>query len=85
MLNASHIAIVLAALESPVVKYWKKITDQTFAGVYRANGFDLAMMVPYFLVLAVLAMYGLHRYWLVYNYYKHRRNVPGPPPARDDP
>src|SRR4029077_15212419 len=27
-----------------------------------------------------LASYGLHRYALVYNYFKHRRNVPGPPP-----
>ena len=25
-------------------------------------------------------MYGMHRYWLVYNFYKYRENVPGPPP-----
>jgi len=31
-------------------------------------------------VLFVLATYGLHRYWLVYDYYKYRRNIPGPTP-----
>jgi cellulose synthase/poly-beta-1,6-N-acetylglucosamine synthase-like glycosyltransferase len=81
VVNATQLAILLAAPESPLAKYWQKITDRTFAGLYRANGFDLAMMIPYFLVLAVLAIYGLHRYWLVYNYYKYRRNVPPAPPA----
>src|SRR2546427_6868805 len=38
------------------------------------------MMIPYFLVLMVLALYGLHRYWLVYDYYAYSKNVPGPPP-----
>jgi cellulose synthase/poly-beta-1,6-N-acetylglucosamine synthase-like glycosyltransferase len=37
-------------------------------------------MIPYFIVLFVLAIYGMHRYWLVYDYYKYARNVPGPPP-----
>ncbi len=84
MLSANHLAVLFAALESPIAKYWQKITDRTFAGLYHANGFDLAMMIPYFLVLAVLAVYGLHRYWLVYNFYKYRRNVPGPPPALEN-
>jgi cellulose synthase/poly-beta-1,6-N-acetylglucosamine synthase-like glycosyltransferase len=84
VLNANHLAVLFAVLQSPVTKYWKKITDRTFAGLYHVNGFDLAMVIPYFLVLAVLAVYGLHRYWLVYNYYKYRRNVPGPPPALEN-
>ena len=37
-------------------------------------------MLPYFFVMSILAMYGIHRYALVYNYFKHRKNVPGPPP-----
>ena len=55
--------------------------DPTFKGIYHVNGFDLAMMIPYFLVLFVLATYGLHRYWLVYDYYKYAQNTPGPPPS----
>src|ERR1017187_9097094 len=37
-------------------------------------------MIRYFVVLVILAAYGLHRYFLVYEYFKNRRNVPGPPP-----
>jgi cellulose synthase/poly-beta-1,6-N-acetylglucosamine synthase-like glycosyltransferase len=70
----------LAARLSSPSQYWHKLTDPTFRGIYHANAFDLAMMVPYFLVLFVLAIYGLHRYWLVYDYYKYAKNVPGPPP-----
>src|ERR1700720_1258354 len=71
---------LVAAHTSSLGQYWHKITDPTFKGIYHANGFDLAMMIPYFLVLFVLAAYGLHRYWLVYDYYVYSKNVPGPPP-----
>src|ERR1700736_694862 len=46
--------------------------DRTFQGLYHANGFDLALLIPYFIVLILLASYGLHRYILVYLYYKHK-------------
>ncbi len=46
--------------------------DTTFRGLYRANGFDIALLIPYFIVLIMLAAYGAHRYVLVYLYYKHR-------------
>jgi hypothetical protein len=72
---------LLAAHTASVQQYWHKITDRTFTGIYHANFFDLAMMVPYFIVLFVLAIYGMHRYWLVYDYYAYAKNVPGPPPA----
>ena len=64
--------------------YWSKLTDPNrnpFRGLYQLNAFDLAIMIPYFIVLVILAAYGLHRYWLVYAYFKNRHNVPGPPPA----
>jgi cellulose synthase/poly-beta-1,6-N-acetylglucosamine synthase-like glycosyltransferase len=69
------------AAQTSLGHYWQKITDRTFSGVYHANGFDLAMMIPYFIVLFILALYGLHRYWLVYDYYAYRKNVPAQPPA----
>jgi cellulose synthase/poly-beta-1,6-N-acetylglucosamine synthase-like glycosyltransferase len=70
----------LLAAQSSLGHYWHKITDRTFSGVYHANGFDLAMMIPYFIVLFILALYGLHRYWLVYDYYAYAKNVPAQPP-----
>jgi len=48
--------------------------DTTFRGLYHVNGFDLALLIPYFVVLILLAGYGAHRYILVYLYYKHRDN-----------
>lgn len=48
--------------------------DTTFKGIYHANAFDMALLIPYFIVLILLAFYGMHRYQLVYLYYKHRKN-----------
>jgi cellulose synthase/poly-beta-1,6-N-acetylglucosamine synthase-like glycosyltransferase len=48
--------------------------DTTFRGLYHANAFDMALLIPYFIVLILLAFYGMHRYQLVYLYYKHRKN-----------
>jgi cellulose synthase/poly-beta-1,6-N-acetylglucosamine synthase-like glycosyltransferase len=76
---ALHFAVFLAQ-QNALSHYWRKITDRTFTGVYHANSFDLAMMIPYFIVLFVLAVYGMHRYWLVYDYFKYAKNVPAAPP-----
>ena len=46
--------------------------DRTFQGLYHANAFDIGLLIPYFIVLILLASYGVHRYILVYLYYKHR-------------
>jgi cellulose synthase/poly-beta-1,6-N-acetylglucosamine synthase-like glycosyltransferase len=55
-------------------------TDQTFKGLYRWNGFDAALLLPYFAVMILLAIYGVHRYQLVYLYFKHRKNYKPEPP-----
>jgi len=76
----------MLAAHGPLSNYWSKLTDASrnpFRGLYQMNLFDLAVTLPYFAVLIVLASYGLHRYWLVYHYFKNRRNVPGPPPAME--
>ena len=70
----------LAAMQGPLSGVWQRLTDKTFRGLYQPNGFDLAIMLPYFAVLVVLAAYGSHRYWLVYNFFKHRHVNPGPLP-----
>jgi cellulose synthase/poly-beta-1,6-N-acetylglucosamine synthase-like glycosyltransferase len=71
----------LALLQwSPLTRYWHQVTDPTFRGLYQANTFDLAIMLPYFLVMVILSVYGIHRYTLVYNYFRNRKNVAPPPP-----
>ena len=56
--------------------------DKTFRGLYHANAFDMALLIPYFIVLILLAWYGLHRYILVYLYYRHRDKRTCDAPAR---
>jgi hypothetical protein len=58
--------------------------DKTFQGLYQVNAFDLALLIPYFIVLVILAAYGGHRYWMVYLYYKHKKNKTTEPPAHFD-
>src|SRR3979411_771216 len=58
--------------------------DKSFQGLYHANAFDLGLLIPYFVVLVLLASYGLHRYILVYLYYKHRDNRTTEPAALFD-
>src|SRR5918992_1925987 len=41
---------------------------------------ETLILVLYFFVLSILAIYGWHRYSLVYLYMKHRGNVPKPLP-----
>ena len=56
--------------------YWKThYLDQTFKGLYRWNGFDICLLIPYFVVMVILAFYGIHRYQLVWLYYKNRKNA----------
>src|SRR5581483_1763258 len=56
--------------------------DKTFQGLYHANAFDTALLIPYFIVLILLASYGVHRYILVYLYYKNRKNRTTEPAQR---
>jgi len=60
------------------------LTDTGFKGIYQVNGFDLALLIPYFVVLILLATYGIHRYVLVFLYYKNRKNKVQQPPGRFD-
>ena len=41
---------------------------------------DTLILVTYFFVLSILAIYGWHRYYLVYLYMKNKGNVPKPLP-----
>ena len=55
-------------------KQYAHLTDTTFKNIYQINGFDLALLIPYFIVLIILAAYGFHRYQLVWMYYRNRKN-----------
>ena len=78
-----RVAALASTADNPFSNYWRRNTDASlnpFRGLYAINGFDVAIMIPYFLVMTILAVYGIHRYALVYNYYKNRKRIAGPPP-----
>ncbi len=56
--------------------------DRTFQHLYEWNWFDCLLLVPYFLVMIVLAFYGVHRYQLVWLYYRHKQNATREPARR---
>jgi cellulose synthase/poly-beta-1,6-N-acetylglucosamine synthase-like glycosyltransferase len=80
----AHAGALLAAVQqSSSFKHYLKMqyADQTFRGLYHWNWFDLLLLLPYFAVMIVLAIYGVHRYTLCYLYFKHRKNY-NPNPIR---
>jgi len=54
----------------PTIDHWN--------GLYHLNSFDVFILVPYLTILSILAIYGIHRYHLVYLYLKHKNNVSKP-------
>src|ERR1700728_2692717 len=76
---------LLAALVAPkgIGQYIRQhFLDKTFQGLYHPNAFDTALLIPYFIVLVLLAAYGAHRYVLVYLYYKNKKNRTTEPASR---
>lgn len=69
----SQLALLLAS-RGVGVYIRQHFFDTTFRGLYQPNWFDLALLIPYFIILAFLASYGAHRYLLVYLYYKNKKN-----------
>ncbi len=68
-------AIAVVLIQRGLSQYIRQhFFDTTFKGLYHANAFDMALLIPYFVVLTLLASYGVHRYTLVYLYYKKKKN-----------
>src|SRR5436309_9443786 len=73
----------MAASQRGFLHYFRThYLDETFKGLYHPNGFDLLLLIPYFAVMVILASYGLHRYALVFMYYRNRKNHATEPPQK---
>ena len=57
------------------------LNDKTFAGIHRLDWFDWSLLIPYFATLAILSVYGLHRYDVIRTYFKYRKNATRDPRA----
>jgi cellulose synthase/poly-beta-1,6-N-acetylglucosamine synthase-like glycosyltransferase len=64
---------------NPIVHYFQQMfRKDPFRGLYQPNAFDLSILIPYFTILIILSVYGLHRYHLTYLYLKYRSRAPKP-------
>jgi cellulose synthase/poly-beta-1,6-N-acetylglucosamine synthase-like glycosyltransferase len=62
----------------------RALFDDTFSGIHQLSWFDWAILLPYFGILSLLSIYGLHRFETIRTYFKHRKNAMGEPAARFD-
>jgi len=72
--NLASFFALLQPHQNALVQFIRKQTNPTFKGLYQVNGFDLCLLIPYFVVLVILAGYGFHRYQLVWMYYRNKKN-----------
>src|SRR5260370_17553076 len=77
----SSIPIALLA-SSTVSRLTQGLFDDTFAGIHQLSWFDWALLIPYFGILAILSVYGLHRYDIIRTYFKHRKKTVTQPLSR---
>ncbi len=80
-LRRSWAAYLAFAPQNGLRHYLKTMLNDPFAKLpHPWNWFDAAMLLPYFAVMIVLALYGIHRYTMCYQYFKYRKNNnPNPP------
>src|SRR5438876_10930538 len=54
----------------PAIDHWNSL--------YKLTAFDIFILIPYLTILTVLAVYGIHRYHLVFLYLKHKDRTAHP-------
>src|SRR5213593_283004 len=54
----------------PAIDHWNNL--------YKLTAFDIFILIPYLTILTILAIYGLHRYHLVFLYLKHKDKTAHP-------
>ena len=76
------IHLYLAILEfpaNPILRFVLHVFRRDpFRGIYEPNAFDLSILIPYFTILIVLSIFGIHRYFLVFTYLRNKRKGPRP-------
>jgi cellulose synthase/poly-beta-1,6-N-acetylglucosamine synthase-like glycosyltransferase len=80
MLPVSSPALILTVGVLQQIR--RALFDNPFAGIHTLDWFDWAMLVPYFGLLFILSIYGVHRYEIIRTYFKYRKKLPTEPPTR---
>ncbi len=71
----------MSFLGSPASPYEKFLRSGNISYLYQMDTFDAVVVTAYFVILAILSFYGLHRYIMVFLYHKFRKNVAEPKAA----
>jgi len=74
--------IAFLAANAATTRIVRSLFDDTFSGIHQLGWFDWAILIPYFTILTVLSIYGLHRYETIRTYFKYRKRATGEPPKR---
>jgi len=82
MIPASPLPVSLLLAASTWQQIKRGLFDDTFAGIHQLGWFDWAMLIPYFGLLFILSLYGLHRFEVIRTYFKCRKKLPKEPAAR---
>ncbi|MCZ2078062.1 MAG: glycosyltransferase family 2 protein [Bryobacterales bacterium] len=53
----------------------RSLFDDSFAGIHQLEWFDWSLLIPYFLILSILSIYGVHRYEVIRTYLRHRTKL----------
>jgi cellulose synthase/poly-beta-1,6-N-acetylglucosamine synthase-like glycosyltransferase len=72
---APYLPLALLASHSRAAQWSRMFAETPFAGIHQMAWFDWAMLIPYFTVLVILSVYGIHRYDVIRTYFKHRKNA----------
>src|SRR5207245_6111672 len=80
----SSAPLALLIQRSAVDRLIQGFLNNPFTGIHQLAWFDWAMLIPYFTVLIILSVYGLHRYDIIRTYFKHKKNVTREPLKRFD-
>jgi cellulose synthase/poly-beta-1,6-N-acetylglucosamine synthase-like glycosyltransferase len=84
MLLFPYPVFALLVTRSTAQRISQMFAETPFAGIHSLAWFDWAMLIPYFAVLAVLSVYGIHRYDIIRTYFKHRAKAAAEPPRPFD-
>jgi cellulose synthase/poly-beta-1,6-N-acetylglucosamine synthase-like glycosyltransferase len=82
MFFSALISALLFAQPSLGARLSRGLFDNSFAGIYRLSTFDWALLIPYFGILIVLSIYGVHRYETVRRYIKYGRKLNASAPRK---
>lgn len=80
----SLFSFLLFAQPSVQTRIANGLFDDTFSGIYRLSPFDWCLLIPYFGILVVLSIYGVHRYETIRRYRRFRQNLLTSPPSKLD-